>query len=83
VGKTTAAEALAAVLDTPLIRRQCYEGHRRRSAIRLELSAGATTQHPAGRARGATIEESDLYETYLVDRPILACAIAGRGRRCC
>ena len=26
VGKTTAAKALAAVLDTPFIRLQCYEG---------------------------------------------------------
>ena len=26
VGKTEAAKALAAVLDTPLIRLQCYEG---------------------------------------------------------
>ncbi|MFZ1176107.1 MAG: MoxR family ATPase, partial [Mycobacterium sp.] len=26
VGKTTAAKTLAAVLDTPLVRLQCYEG---------------------------------------------------------
>ena len=74
VGKTTAAKTLAAVLDTPLIRLQCYEGltaaealydwnyQRQLLAIRLAES------------RGAAIDESDLYsETYLVDRPILAC----------
>jgi MoxR-like ATPase len=74
VGKTTAAKTLAAVMDTPLIRLQCYEGltaaealydwnyQRQLLAIRLAES------------RGAAIDESDLYsETYLVDRPILAC----------
>ena len=62
------------MLDTPLIRLQCYEGlDRRRGALRLELSA-ATASIRLAEARGATIEESDLYgETYLVDRPILAC----------
>jgi MoxR-like ATPase len=74
VGKTTAAETLAAVLDTPLIRLQCYEGltaaealydwnyQRQLLAIRLAES------------RGAGLDESDLYtEDYLVDRPILSC----------
>ena len=49
VGKTEAAKALAAVLDTPLIRLQCYDGHRRRrGAVRVELPAPAA-QHPARR----------------------------------
>lgn len=74
VGKTTAAKTLAAVLDTPLIRLQCYEGltaaealydwnyQRQLLAIRLAES------------RGAGLDEADLYtEDYLVDRPILAC----------
>jgi MoxR-like ATPase len=74
VGKTTAAKTLAAVLDTPLIRLQCYEGltaaealydwnyQRQLLAIRLAES------------RGAGLDESDLYtEDYLVDRPILSC----------
>jgi len=74
VGKTTAAKTLAAVLNTPLIRLQCYEGltagealydwnyQRQLLAIRL------------AEARGAGIDESDLYtERYLVDRPILQC----------
>ncbi|MCV7345041.1 AAA family ATPase [Mycolicibacterium rhodesiae] len=74
VGKTTAAKTLAAVLDTPLIRLQCYEGltaaealydwNYQRQLLAIKLSE----------SRGAPIEESDLYsETYLVDRPILAC----------
>ncbi|MBX7431871.1 MoxR family ATPase [Mycobacterium sp. Y57] len=74
VGKTTAAKTLAAVLDSPLVRLQCYEGltaaeslydwnyQRQLLAIRL------------AEARGADIDEADLYsETYLVDRPILRC----------
>lgn len=74
VGKTTAAKTLAAVLDTPLIRLQCYEGltaaealydwNYQRQLLAIKLSE----------SRGAPIEESDLYsEMYLVDRPILAC----------
>jgi MoxR-like ATPase len=77
VGKTTAAKALAAVLESPLIRLQCYEGltanealydwnyQRQLLSIRLaEARGGGTTD----------ISEADLYtETYLVDRPILQC----------
>jgi MoxR-like ATPase len=72
VGKTTAAKTLAAALESPLIRLQCYEGvtpaealydwnyQRQLLAIRL------------AEARDTAITESDLYsETYLVDRPIL------------
>ncbi|AQT78448.1 oxidoreductase [Mycolicibacterium litorale] len=74
VGKTSAAKTLAAVQHTSLIRLQCYEGltaaealydwnyQRQLLAIRLAES------------RGAAIDEADLYsESYLVDRPILAC----------
>lgn len=74
VGKTTTAKTLAAVLDTPLVRLQCYEGltasetlydwNYQRQLLSIKLAE----------ARGATIEESDLYsERYLVDRPILHC----------
>ena len=49
VGKTEAAKALATVLDTPLVRLQCYEGlDRGRGALRVELPAPAA-RHPAGR----------------------------------
>ena len=77
VGKTTAAKALAAVLDTPLIRLQCYEGltpnealydwnyQRQLLSIRLAEAQGAATSE---------ISVADLYtEAYLVDRPILQC----------
>ena len=42
VGKTEAAKALAAAIDTPLVRLQCYEGITvLRGAVRVELSASA------------------------------------------
>jgi MoxR-like ATPase len=72
VGKTEAAKALATVLDTPLIRLQCYEGidaaealyewnyQRQLLGIRLAESAGHT------------LEEDDLFGAdYLVGRPLL------------
>ena len=49
VGKTAAAKALAAVLDTPLIRLQCYEGiDIAEAALRVELPA-AVAGDPARR----------------------------------
>jgi len=72
VGKTEAAKALARVLDTPLIRVQCYEGidsaevlyewnyPRQLLAIRLAEAADGT------------LEEAELFgERYLVRRPLL------------
>ncbi|MGV0746188.1 AAA family ATPase [Mycolicibacterium sp. XJ870] len=78
VGKTTAAKTLAAVLNTPLVRLQCYEGltasealydwnyQRQLLSIRLSEARGAD---------GADeLDEAHLYtETYLIDRPILQC----------
>jgi MoxR-like ATPase len=72
VGKTTAAKTLAAVLDSPLIRLQCYEGLTAAEALydwnyRRQLLAIRLAE-----ARESGIDESDLYtEAYLVDRPIL------------
>jgi MoxR-like ATPase len=72
VGKTEAAKALAEVLDTPLIRLQCYEGidasealyewnyPRQLLAIRLSDNTGEK------------MKESDLFgEDYLIRRPLL------------
>ncbi len=75
VGKTEAAKALAAMLDTPLIRLQCFEGitasealyewnyQRQLLAIRL-----AETSAVAASARS---EESLFTADYLVERPLL------------
>ena len=74
VGKTEAAKALAAALDTPLVRLQCYEGiDRGRGAVRVELPAAAAGD-PAGRgARADALAEADLFgREYLVARPLLA-----------
>jgi MoxR-like ATPase len=72
VGKTEAARSLAAVLDTPLVRLQCYEGidaaealyewnyPRQLLAIRLAESSGSE------------LSEADLFGAeYLIARPLL------------
>ncbi|MFN8044016.1 MAG: MoxR family ATPase [Mycobacterium sp.] len=81
VGKTTAAKALAGVLDTPLIRLQCYEGLTAAEALYDWNYQRQLLSIRLAEARGTAIDESDLYgETYLVDRPILAC-VRHRGPR--
>ena len=81
VGKTTAAKALAAVLETPLIRLQCYEGLTAAEALYDWNYQRQLLSIRLAEARGTAIEESDLFgETYLVDRPILAC-VRHRGPR--
>jgi MoxR-like ATPase len=74
VGKTTAAKTLAAVLDAPLIRLQCYEGLTASEALYDWNYQRQLLSIRLSEARGAGIDEADLYtETYLVDRPILQC----------
>ena len=74
VGKTTAAKTLAAVLDAPLLRLQCYEGLTASEALYDWNYQRQLLSIRLAEARSAGIEESDLYtETYLVDRPILQC----------
>ena len=87
VGKTEAAKALARVLDTPLLRLQCYEGidaaealyewnyPRQLLAIRL-AEAAARRRRPR-----TTCSAGD----YLVEPPAAAGdrAPRARGRRCC
>ena len=74
VGKTTAAKTLASVLDTPLVRLQCYEGLTASEALYDWNYQRQLLSIRLAEARGARIEESDLYsERYLVDRPILQC----------
>jgi MoxR-like ATPase len=74
VGKTTAAKTLAAVLDAPLIRLQCYEGLTASEALYDWNYQRQLLSIRLAEARAANIDESDLYtERYLVDRPILEC----------
>src|SRR5215218_1587236 len=73
VGKTEAARALAAVLDTPLIRLQCYDGidaaealyewNYPRQLLRIRLADSA----------GEELSEDDLFgPEYLIRRPLLS-----------
>ncbi|HEU4362312.1 MAG TPA: MoxR family ATPase [Mycobacterium sp.] len=81
VGKTTAAKTLATVLATPLIRLQCYEGLTASEALYDWNYQRQLLNIRLAEARGASVEESDLYtEAYLVDRPILQC-VRHRGPR--
>ena len=74
VGKTTAAKTLAAVLNTTLIRLQCYEGLTASEALYDWNYQRQLLSIRLAEARHASIDESDLYtESYLVDRPILQC----------
>jgi MoxR-like ATPase len=74
VGKTTAAKTLAAVLGAPLVRLQCYEGLTASEALYDWNYQRQLLSIRLAEARGAGIDESDLYtEPYLVDRPILQC----------
>jgi MoxR-like ATPase len=74
VGKTTAAKTLSVVLDSPLIRLQCYEGLTAAEALYDWNYQRQLLSIRLSEARGTGIEEADLYtEAYLVDRPILQC----------
>ncbi len=74
VGKTTAAKTLAAVLDTTLVRLQCYEGLTASEALYDWNYQRQLLSIRLAEARGTGIDEADLYtEEYLVDRPILQC----------
>ncbi|MET0699662.1 MAG: MoxR family ATPase [Mycobacterium sp.] len=74
VGKTSAAKTLARVLDSPVVRLQCYEGLTAAEALYDWNYQRQLLAIRLAEARGTAIEESDLYtETYLIDRPILQC----------
>ena len=62
------------MLDTPLIRLQCYEGLTASEALYDWNYQRQLLSIRLAEARGTGIEEADLYtEDYLVDRPILHC----------
>jgi MoxR-like ATPase len=72
VGKTEAARALAAVLDTPLVRLQCYEGIDAAEALYEWNYPRQLIGIRLADARDAPLSEQDLFgRDYLIRRPLL------------
>ena len=72
VGKTEAAKALAAVLDTPLVRLQCYEGIDVAEALYEWNYPRQLLSIRLAEASGSKLREEDLFgRDYLVRRPLL------------
>jgi MoxR-like ATPase len=72
VGKTEAAKALAAVLDTPLIRLQCYEGIDAAEALYEWNYPRQLLRIRLAETSGADVGEEELFgEDYLIRRPLL------------
>jgi MoxR-like ATPase len=72
VGKTEAAKALAAVLDTPLVRLQCYEGIDAAEALYEWNYPRQLLAIRLADARGAELGEADLFgPDYLIRRPLM------------
>ena len=72
VGKTSAARALAAVLDTPCIRLQCYEGIDAAEALYEWNYPRQLLSIRLADAGGDTLREDDLFgPEYLSRRPLL------------
>ncbi|HEU4426476.1 MAG TPA: MoxR family ATPase [Pilimelia sp.] len=73
VGKTEAAKALAAVVDTPLVRLQCYEGLTAAEALYEWNYPRQLLGIRLAEARGETLRDADLFRPeYLLARPLLA-----------
>jgi MoxR-like ATPase len=72
VGKTEAAKSLAAVLDTPLVRLQCYEGIDAAEALYEWNYPRQLISIRLADARDAALREEDLFgRDYLIRRPLL------------
>jgi MoxR-like ATPase len=72
VGKTEAAKALAAVLETPLIRLQCYEGIDAAEALYEWNYPRQLLSIRLADARDAPLSEAELFGSdYLIRRPLL------------
>ena len=72
VGKTEAAKALAAVLDTPLIRLQCYEGIDAGEALYEWNYAKQMLAIRLAESHGERLADGDLFSRdFLLDRPLL------------
>lgn len=72
VGKTQAAKSLAALLDTPLIRLQCYEGIDASEAIYEWNYPRQLLSIRVSEAAGSPLDEDSLFgPDYLIERPLL------------
>jgi len=72
VGKTSAAKAIATILDTPLYRLQCYEGIDAGEAIYEWNYQRQLLAIRLADTRSERLDERDLFATdYLLRRPIL------------
>ncbi len=72
VGKTEAAKALAAAIDTPLVRLQCYEGITASEALYEWNYPRQLLAIRLAEAAGEHIRDKDLFtEEYLLPRPLL------------
>jgi MoxR-like ATPase len=72
VGKTEAAKALALVLDTPLIRLQCYDGIDAAEALYEWNYPRQLLSIRLADAQGSSLSEDDLFgPDYLIRRPLL------------
>ena len=72
VGKTQAAKALATMLDTPLIRLQCFEGIDASEALYEWNYPRQLLGIRLAEAHGADLAEESLFSReYLVERPLL------------
>jgi len=72
VGKTEAGKSLAVVLDTPLIRLQCYEGIDVAEALYEWNYPRQLLSIRLADSRSSTLREADLFgPDYLIRRPLL------------
>ena len=72
VGKTEAAKSLAAVLDTPLIRLQCYDGIDAAEALYEWNYPRQLLSIRLADSRGVELQEEELFgPDYLIRRPLL------------
>jgi MoxR-like ATPase len=73
VGKTEAAKALATILDTPLVRLQCYEGLTASEALYEWNYPRQLLGIRLAESRGEALRDEDLFgPEYLLARPLLA-----------
>ena len=79
VGKTQAAKSLAELLDTPLIRLQCFEGIDASEALYEWNYPRQLLGIRVAEAQGTDIVEDSLFgPEYLIRRPLLAALVRAR-----